>query len=234
MSSNVAGLLAYILGPITGVVFLLVEPYRQDNFVRFHAFQSILYGMAWGVIFSVLGVVFSLLTLLTFGLAALAHLGAMLLFAFAAFLYWLFLLFKAYSGERYMVPYIGKIAASAGDLPPASPNANAFLTYVLAFITGIIFVTQEPFKNDKFVRFHAFQSIFVSLVFIAFYFVWLILSVVLGIASLGFLFLFMGLIGRVIRLGLLSFWIFMMYKAYNNEWYKAPLIGDLAAQQAGV
>jgi uncharacterized membrane protein len=44
----------------------------------------------------------------------------------------------------------------------------------------------------------------------------------------------MGLVGRVIRLGLLSFWIFMMYKAYNNEWYKAPVIGDVAAQQAGM
>src|SRR5208283_370279 len=106
MSSNVAGLLTYALGPITGVVFLLLEPYRQDKFVRFHAFQSILFGIAWGVFFSVLGLLLSLLTVLTFGLGAFVHLGVMLLFILASFLFWLFLAFKAYSNERFMVPYI--------------------------------------------------------------------------------------------------------------------------------
>jgi len=34
-------------------------------------------------------------------------------------------------------------------------------------------------------------------------------------------------------LAILAYWIFLMYKAYNNEYYKVPFIGDLAAKQAG-
>ncbi|HEV2418667.1 MAG TPA: zinc-ribbon domain-containing protein, partial [Terriglobia bacterium] len=41
MTSNVAALLTYILGFITGIIFLVIEPYKRDPFVRFHAFQSI-------------------------------------------------------------------------------------------------------------------------------------------------------------------------------------------------
>ena len=46
MSSNVAGLLCYILGFITGIIFLVIEPYKNDKFVRFHAFQSIFFNVA--------------------------------------------------------------------------------------------------------------------------------------------------------------------------------------------
>ena len=45
MTSNVAGLLAYVLGFITGIVFLVLEPYNKDKFVRFHAFQSIFFNV---------------------------------------------------------------------------------------------------------------------------------------------------------------------------------------------
>src|SRR6266542_1218833 len=40
MASNVAGMLAYVAGFITGIVFLVIDPYKDDRFVRFHAFQS--------------------------------------------------------------------------------------------------------------------------------------------------------------------------------------------------
>ena len=43
MSNNVAGLLCYVLIPITGILFLVLEPYNRDPFVRFHAFQSIFF-----------------------------------------------------------------------------------------------------------------------------------------------------------------------------------------------
>jgi len=138
MSSNVAGLLAYVLGPITGTAFLLIDPYREQKFVRFHAFQSIFYCIAAGILFWALRLVLSILNFITFGLGAFAALGITSLFALLLFLIWLFLLFKAYRNERFMLPYIGTLAASAADLPPSASNVNAFLAYVLWFISGII------------------------------------------------------------------------------------------------
>ncbi len=61
MTSNVAGALAYILGFITGIIFLLLDQYKNDRFVRFHAMQSIFYSVAciafsiaWGIVWGIL------------------------------------------------------------------------------------------------------------------------------------------------------------------------------------
>jgi len=112
-------------------------------------------------------------------------------------------------------------------------NVAGLLTYILGFITGIIFLVIEPYKNDKFVRFHAFQSIFFNVALVVFWIAYLILSSILGFVSLGILAMLMGLLGLVITLAILAYWIFLMYKAYNNELYKIPFIGDLAAKQVG-
>ena len=111
MSSNVAGLLTYILGLITGIIFLVLEPYKNDKFVRFHAFQSIFFNVAWIVIWIVFSIVSSILTAVTAGFGGLVILPiwGLLLLAFLA--YWLFLMYKAYNNERYMVPFIGELAA---------------------------------------------------------------------------------------------------------------------------
>jgi uncharacterized membrane protein len=103
----------------------------------------------------------------------------------------------------------------------------------LGFITGIIFLVIEPYKNDKFVRFHAFQSIFFNVALIVFWIAYTIVASILGFVSLGILAVVMGLVGLLISLAILAYWIFLMYKAYNNELYRIPFIGDLAAKQAG-
>jgi uncharacterized membrane protein len=103
----------------------------------------------------------------------------------------------------------------------------------LGFISGIIFLVIEPYKNDKFVRFHAFQSIFFNVALIVFWIAYSIVASILGIVSLGFLAVVMGLVGLLISLAVLAYWIFLMYKAYDHELYKIPFIGDLAAKQAG-
>ena len=112
-------------------------------------------------------------------------------------------------------------------------NVAGLLTYILGFITGIIFLVIEPYKNDKFVRFHAFQSIFFNVALVVFWIAYTILTSILGFVSLGILAVVMGLVGVLISLAILAYWIFLMYKAYNNELYKIPFIGDLAAKQAG-
>ena len=126
----------------------------------------------------------------------------------------------------------GPAAPTAGGAAMSS-NVAGLLTYILGFITGVIFLVIEPYKNDKFVRFHAFQSIFLSAVWIAFRIVWG--YVVMGLIWNPFsgLWGLLGLVSMLVSLAFLACVLFMMYKAYNNELFKLPVIGDLAAKQAG-
>jgi len=114
---------------------------------------------------------------------------------------------------------------------PMASNVAGLLAYVAGFITGIVFLVIEPYKNDKFVRFHAFQSIFFS---VACFIVSIAFNIVLGILThiMGLFGLFWFLL-PLIDLGLFLLWLFLMFKAYNNERFMLPIIGELAAKQAG-
>jgi uncharacterized membrane protein len=118
-------------------------------------------------------------------------------------------------------------APSAGvDL---QPNIAGALCYVLGFITGIIFLALTPHNRDRFVRFHAFQAIFFSVA-------WFVIVTITAILYLALPWPFdpiIGLISWVVRLGFLLTWLYLMYKAYNREMFKLPVIGDLAEKQAG-
>jgi len=130
-------------------------------------------------------------------------------------------------------PAAGGPAAPAAGSSGMSSNVAGLLTYILGFITGIIFLVIDPYKNDKFVRFHAFQSIFFNVALVVFWIAYTILASILGFVSLGILAVAMGLVGLLITLAILAYWIFLMYKAYSHELYKIPFIGDLAAKQVG-
>jgi uncharacterized membrane protein len=118
-------------------------------------------------------------------------------------------------------------AASAG----MTSNVAGALAYLFGLVTGIIFLVLEPYKRDPFVRFHAFQSIFLNVVLIIFGIVWSNI-IVMGMLSLGFLWTIFSLIGTLVYLAFFLLWLFLMYKAYNNETFKIPVIGDIAAKQA--
>jgi len=128
-------------------------------------------------------------------------------------------------------PAAGGSATPATGSTAMSSNVAGLLTYILGFITGIIFLVIEPYKNDKFVRFHAFQSIFLSAVWIIFRIVWG--TIVMGMIWNPFsaLWAVLGLISMLISLAFLACVLFLMYKAYNNERFKLPIIGELAAKQ---
>jgi len=131
-------------------------------------------------------------------------------------------------------PSCGRAIAQPATAPSAQPapalhsNAAGSLCYVLGFLTGIFFLAMEPYKQDRFVRFHAFQSIFLSVA-------WFVVYFVLGVA-LAVLPGFLWRVGWMMQslLGLLFFllWVLLMYKAYNNERFRLPVIGDLAAKRA--
>jgi uncharacterized membrane protein len=126
---------------------------------------------------------------------------------------------------------------------PASPGLTAqstgltsnlagALAYLAGFITGIIFLAMAPYNKDPFVRFHAFQSIFLSVVYIAVSIVWGTIFGLFFSTGLGFMWSLIALSLSLLRLAFLLVWLFMMYKAYNNERYMLPIIGPIAAKQA--
>jgi uncharacterized membrane protein len=98
LDPNVAAALSYGLGWITGLVFLATEP--ANKFVRFHAMQST--------------IVFAALSVLSILLPAVVPILGMLAVVFivvpASAVLWLLLMFKAYQGEHFKLPYVGDIA----------------------------------------------------------------------------------------------------------------------------
>lgn len=96
LNSNIAGVLTYLFGCIGGIVFLIVE--RQDRYVRFHAMQSTLTFLVALVVTLILGSFPGLGRVLT------------VLASFVTSVLWLVLMFKAFTGQRYKLPYVGEIA----------------------------------------------------------------------------------------------------------------------------
>jgi uncharacterized membrane protein len=113
-------------------------------------------------------------------------------------------------------------------------NLVGALTYLAGFITGIIFLVLDPYKSNSFVRFHAFQSIFFNVAWIAFWILWMILSAVLTPLTAGIFSLIALPVMLIFSLAGFGIWLFLMYQAYQQKLFKLPLIGKFAAQQAGV
>lgn len=101
-------------------------------------------------------------------------------------------------------------------------NVAALLTYAIGFISGIVFIFAE--KENRVVKFHAFQS---TILFLPGFVVYLVLVVILTfIPIIGFL------LSLCVWFAFLATWIFLMVKAYQGGKYKLPVIGDIAEQQA--
>ncbi len=114
MADNVASTLCYIVGLITGILFLVLAPYNQNKTIRFHAFQSIFFNVTciavsivgsivMGIIASVLPYSMAFITTMLGGLIWLVvWVGALIV--------WIMLMVKAYSGQKLVLPIIGPIA----------------------------------------------------------------------------------------------------------------------------
>ena len=113
-------------------------------------------------------------------------------------------------------------------------NTAGALSYLAGFITGLIFLVIDPYKHDPFVRFHAFQSIFFNVAWVGFWIVWIIVGMVLSAVTKGLFFLIQMPIDLVITLGGFCLWAFLMYSASQGKRFQLPVIGALAAKQAGL
>ncbi len=98
LSDNAAGALAYVT-IIPAIVFLLVEPFNKNSFVRFHSWQCIFLCIAATVLQILLGVI----PVIGWIILPFASLGLMIV--------WIIALVKALKGERTQLPIIGKLAA---------------------------------------------------------------------------------------------------------------------------
>ena len=96
MNPQFAGALAYLGGAVSGLILLLVE--KQDRFVRFHAMQST--------------ITFLLVLVAHLALSGLPWVGPILRIPFvvAVIVLWVFLMYQAFSGNRYKLPYVGDFA----------------------------------------------------------------------------------------------------------------------------
>ena len=110
MAENVAGLLCYVLGWVTGIIFLLID---KRPYVRFHAAQSIVVFGGLHVINIIIGIMFGAGFMMMGGFGAFG-MGAALygLVSLLAFILWILLMVKAYQGEKFQVPVAAGIAQS--------------------------------------------------------------------------------------------------------------------------
>jgi len=108
MADNVAGMLAYIT-IIPAIIFLVMEPYNKNRFVRFHSFQNLFLHVAAVAVWIALFIVAAVLAVIPI----LGHIIAFLLWmALVAgfFIVWIILLLKANQGQMYKLPVIGDMA----------------------------------------------------------------------------------------------------------------------------
>ena len=136
-------------------------------------------------------------------------------------------------GSAFCVVCGSPVSLTGGTPTPPSPAgaAGASMTSNIAaalayfFITGIIFLVVDPYRRDKFVRFHSFQAI-------AFWVVVIVIEIILSIIT-SITFFALGFLFPLVGLAVFVFWLFLMYKAYNNESFMIPVIGEWALKQAG-
>ena len=96
LKENVAGLLCYVLGWITGIVFLIIEP--ENKTIRFHAIQSII---VFGTL-SIASAIFSWIPWIGWFIGG--------LIGVIGFILWIVLMVKAYQGGKYKIPIAGDMA----------------------------------------------------------------------------------------------------------------------------
>jgi uncharacterized membrane protein len=145
-----------------------------------------------------------------------------------------------YAPPQYQAPppASSQVPFQTGYMPPAQqhpppygqPNAGLGLTPnvigALCYlpVLAIVFLILDPYNKDRFVRFHAWQSIFFVLG-------WIAVRIALGIMNIVLPDFLIWMMSSVVNLGFLVGWVWLIIQAYQNKTERLPVIGDLAAQQ---
>ena len=108
LAPNIASLLCYICTPITGIIFLLIE--KENNDVKFHAWQSLIFGLAYIALIIILEILAAILGMIASVLGIIVGFFIPIVML-AAFIVWIVCLVKSYQGERWRIPVLGDFAA---------------------------------------------------------------------------------------------------------------------------
>ena len=100
LPENTTAALCYLLGLVTGIIFLVLEPYSKNKLIRFHAFQSIFMHVAVIIVWVAFR---TILPWSMWWLVTLVDLGF--------FVLWIFMLLQTYQGKKIVLPVIGDLAA---------------------------------------------------------------------------------------------------------------------------
>jgi uncharacterized membrane protein len=116
----------------------------------------------------------------------------------------------------------GKSQVAAAAAAPAASGLNDNVAGLLAylFIPAIIFLVLEPFNRNPFVRFHAFQGLFLGL------------TSIVGHIILGFIPVIGWILMPFLSLAILILSVIAAVKAFQNQKWHVPILGDLAEKQA--
>ncbi|MGI2336759.1 MAG: DUF4870 domain-containing protein [Dehalogenimonas sp.] len=136
LNPNVAGLLSYVGGWISGFIFLILE--KENRFVRFHAAQSI--------------IVFGILNVISVSLGWIPRVGGVIsgLVLAISLVFWIVLMIKAYQGVMYRLPVIGDIAESlAWNNQPGKQQVGNETSQPSRHATSFTTVSKDPGENIK-------------------------------------------------------------------------------------
>jgi uncharacterized membrane protein len=114
LNDKLAGMLAYVTF-IPAIVFLLLEPFKKNRFIRFHSFQCLFLLAALVVLLVVLKLAFFVVALIPI-LGHLLSLVVWLVLCIGCFILWIVLLVKAFQGEMFKLPVIGEWAERQAHL----------------------------------------------------------------------------------------------------------------------
>jgi uncharacterized membrane protein len=126
--------------------------------------------------------------------------------------------------SRSATPGAVAVQPAVGGL---TDNVAGMLAY-FTIIPAIVFLVLEPFNQKPFIRFHSFQCIFFA---VGWTVLWIVLAIIGHIPFLGWATI---LLWPLISLAGLIIWVVLILKAYQGQMFKLPVIGELAAKQAGV
>jgi uncharacterized membrane protein len=104
LSDNAAAGIAYIT-LIPAIIFLILDPFKKSSYVRFHAWQSIFFFVAWAVIDILVGMVQNLVPSTIF-----LTLTVLQLVGLAIFVVWIYVFVSAFGGKRIKLPILGDLA----------------------------------------------------------------------------------------------------------------------------
>jgi uncharacterized membrane protein len=108
-----------------------------------------------------------------------------------------------------------------------SDTAASGLAYV-TIVPAIIFLVVAPYNQNSTIRFHSWQSLILGIAWIA---VWIVLAIIGVIPFLNLIDVFLF---PLVGIAFLIVWLIAMVNAFQGKMFKLPVIGPLAAKQAGL